>query len=175
MADVVLEARPDINTDLSAEDIAAQQQEILRVTEAVLQGQTARALRMLDGLRAEGEAAVLVHWTLAADLQALKRARDALDSGRPLPMALQEARVWGARQRLFERVLPGLPAHTLAHLVEAASICDGLVKGLRHPDWPAEPWDALRQLVLMALQAVMATRTTTPRGQTATRLVLHAG
>ncbi|MCP5269767.1 MAG: DNA polymerase III subunit delta [Burkholderiaceae bacterium] len=149
--------------------------DVWRFTEAVLQGQTARALRMLDGLRAEGEAAVLVHWTLAADLQALKRARDALDSGRPLPMALQEARVWGARQRLFERVLPGLPAHTLAHLVEAASICDGLVKGLRHPDWPAEPWDALRQLVLMALQAVMATRTTTPRGQTATRLVLHAG
>jgi DNA polymerase-3 subunit delta len=35
----------------------------------------ARALRMLDGLRAEGEAAVLVHWTLAEDIRALKRVK----------------------------------------------------------------------------------------------------
>jgi DNA polymerase-3 subunit delta len=145
--------------------------DVFRFGEAVLQGQTQRALRMLDGLRAEGEAAVLVHWTLAADIQALKRAREALDSGRPLPLALQEARVWGAKQRLFERVLPGLASHTLAHLVEAASICDGLVKGLRHPDWPADPWEALKRLVLLMLQAAAPA----PRGGAALRLALQAG
>lgn len=141
--------------------------DVFRLGEAVLAGQVQRALRMLDGLRAEGEAAVLVHWTLAADIQALKRARDALDHGRPLPMALQEARVWGAKQRLFERLVPGLPAHTLAHLLAAASLCDGLVKGLKHPDWPLEPWDALRRLVLMMLDAVA-------RGPVPQRLALHA-
>ena len=31
----------------------------------------------------------------------------------------------------------------------AAQVCDGLVKGLRHPGWPQDPWDALRRLVLM--------------------------
>lgn len=141
--------------------------DVFRLGEAVLAGQVQRALRMLDGLRAEGEAAVLVHWTLAADIQALKRVREALDQGRPLPMALQEARVWGAKQRLFERLVPGLPAHTLAHLLDAASVCDGLVKGLKHPEWPLEPWDALRRLVLMMLDAV-AQR---PAPQ---RLALHA-
>ena len=143
--------------------------DVFRFGEAVLGGQVQRALRMLDGLRAEGEAAVLVHWTLAADIQALKRVREALDNGRPLPMALQEARVWGAKQRLFERLAPTLPAHTLAHLVEAASLCDGLVKGLKHPDWPSEPWDALRRLVLMLLQAVAVA----PRGAAAPRLALQ--
>jgi DNA polymerase III subunit delta len=141
--------------------------DVLRLGEAMLSGQVRRALRVLDGLRAEGEAAVLVHWTLAADIQALKRVREALDAGRPLPMALQEARVWGAKQRLFERVAPTLPAHTLAHLLEAASICDGLVKGLRHPDWPLDPWDALRRLVLMVLEAVA-------RVPTPARLALRA-
>jgi DNA polymerase-3 subunit delta len=144
--------------------------DVFRFGEAVFGGQVQRALRMLDGLRAEGEAAVLVHWTLAADIQALKRVREALDGGRPLPMALQEARVWGAKQRLFERLAPAIPAHTLAHLLEAASLCDGLVKGLRHPDWPAEPWDALRRLVLMLLQAVAVA----PRGGTLPRLALQA-
>ncbi len=144
--------------------------DVARFGEAVLQGQTRRALRMLDGLRAEGEAAVLVHWTLAFDIQALKRARDALDSGRPLPLALQEARVWGAKQRLFERVLPTLAGHRLAYLVEAASICDGLVKGLRHPDWPADPWEGLKHLMLLLLQALAPQ----PRNGPGLRLALRA-
>jgi len=118
----------------------------------VLSGQVARALRMLDGLRAEGEAAVLVHWTLAEDIRALKRVKDALGAGRPLPMALREARVWGDKERLFERVVPQLSPAAVSTLLRAAQVCDGLVKGLRHPDWPADPWEGLRRLVLMIVQ-----------------------
>ena len=80
--------------------------DVFKLGEAVLGGQVARALRMLDGLRAEGEAAVLVHWTLAEDIRALKRVKDAMGEGKPLPLALREARVWGAREKLFERALP---------------------------------------------------------------------
>ena len=76
----------------------------------------------------------------------------ALDAGRPLPLALREARVWGAKERLFERAVPRLTAYQLAHFVAAASVCDGLVKGLRHADWPLDAWDALRRLVLMVME-----------------------
>ncbi len=127
--------------------------DIAKLAEALWTGQVARTLRMLDGLQAEGEAAVLVHWTLAEDLRALGRARAALDDGKPIPMALKEARVWGLKERLFERVLPLLAGHQLAHLLDAASICDGIVKGLKHPDWPLDPWAALRRLTLSILQA----------------------
>jgi DNA polymerase-3 subunit delta len=126
--------------------------DVFKLGEAVLAGQVARALRMLDGLQAEGEAAVLVHWTLASDILALKRVKDAVAAGRPLPMALREARVWGAKERLFERAVPLLSEGAMAQLVAAAQVCDGLVKGLRHPDWPAEPWDGLKRLVLMLVQ-----------------------
>jgi DNA polymerase-3 subunit delta len=138
--------------------------DVFKLGEAILGGQVARALRMLDGLRAEGETPVLVHWTLAEDIRALRRARDALDVGRPLPLALREARVWGLKERLFERVLPQLSAQRLARWVDAAHTCDGLVKGLRHPDWPHEPWDALRRLVLMMLEPL---RAQPPRGRAA--------
>ncbi|MBX3635320.1 MAG: DNA polymerase III subunit delta [Rubrivivax sp.] len=121
--------------------------------EAVWSGQVARALRVFDGLRAEGESAVRVHWLLADDLRALARARAALDRGQPLPLALREARVWGVKEKLFERMLPALPDHRLAHLLEAASVCDGVCKGLRHPEWPDEAWEALRRLVLTMLQS----------------------
>ncbi len=126
--------------------------DIARFAEAVLAGQVNRALHMLDALQAEGEAAVLVHWTLAEDIRALRRCRQALQDGKPMPMALREARVWGAKERLFEAALPRLDAATLAELLAAAQICDGLVKGLRHPRWPLDPWAALRRLALMLMQ-----------------------
>lgn len=127
--------------------------DVRQLCEAVLDGQAGRALRILEGLRAEGESAVTVHWQLADDLRALRRVRSALDSGRPLPLALQEARVWGTRQRAIERAVPRMRAAALARLVAAASVCDGVVKGLRRPDWPADAWDALRHLVAMTLRA----------------------
>ncbi len=130
--------------------------DVFKLGEAVLAGQVARALRMLDGLQAEGEAAVLVHWTLSSDILALKRVKDALNHGKPLPMALREARVWGLKERLFERAVPLLGDDALLALVEAAQVCDGLVKGLRHPHWPADAWGGLKRLVLMTAQATSA-------------------
>jgi DNA polymerase III subunit delta len=138
--------------------------DVFKLGEAVLAGQVARALRMLDGLQAEGEAAVLVHWTLTEDIRGLKRVKDAVASGKPLPMALREARVWGAKERLFERVVPLLSDHTVAHLVEAAQVCDGLVKGLKHPDWPNDPWDGLKRLVLMVCEHVGPSAARRPAG-----------
>ncbi|HEY2927845.1 DNA polymerase III subunit delta [Piscinibacter sp.] len=126
--------------------------DVFKLGEAVLAGQVARALRMLDGLQAEGEAAVLVHWTLAEDIRALKRVKDALGAGKPLPLALRDARVWGVKERLFERALPLFSDNALAQLLHAAQVCDGLVKGLKHPDWPLDPWEGLKRLVLMTAQ-----------------------
>jgi DNA polymerase-3 subunit delta len=126
--------------------------DVTKLSEAVWTGQVARALRVLDGLRHEGEAAVLVHWTLADDIRALARGRAALDDGKPLPLALKDARAWGLKEKLFERVLPLLAGHQLAHLLDAASICDGIVKGLKHPEWPQGAWDALQRLVLLMVQ-----------------------
>jgi DNA polymerase-3 subunit delta len=84
--------------------------------------------------------------------------------------------VWGTKERLFERALPLLTDSALAQMLHAAQICDGLIKGLKHPDWPLEPWDGLRRLVLMALQNTSAT-STQARGRAVVvppRLALHA-
>ncbi|TAK78161.1 MAG: DNA polymerase III subunit delta [Aquabacterium sp.] len=121
---------------------------VFKLSEAVLAGDAARTLRMLDGLRAEGEAAVLVHWTLAEEALSLKRARAAMDAGQPLAMALRELRVWGPREKLYERILPRLSPGLAAGLVDAAAVCDGIVKGLPHPQWPRDPWAALTRLAL---------------------------
>ncbi len=120
--------------------------DVFKLSEAVLAGQAERVQRMLDGLQAEGVAEVLVHYALSEDIRALVRVKDAISQGRPLPMALREQRIWGVRERLFERVLPRLSAPALAALLQSAHLVDGIVKGLKQPDWPADPWQALHRL-----------------------------
>ena len=122
--------------------------DVFKLSEAVLAGHAVRVQRMLDGLKAEGEAEVLVHYTLSEDIRALKRVKDAMNQGRPLPMALREQRVWGAKERLFERVLPRLTDAKLASLLQAAHLVDGIVKGLKQPDWPTNGWQALHRLAM---------------------------
>jgi DNA polymerase-3 subunit delta len=146
--------------------------DVFKLGEAVLAGQVSRALRMLEGLEAEGEAAVLVHWTLAEDIRALKRIKDAMDDGKPLPLALKEARVWGVKERLYERVLPALADHQIAHLVQAASVCDGVIKGLKHPEWPLDAWSALKRLVLLTMQSVVTAPTMPKAAAAAPKLQL---
>jgi DNA polymerase-3 subunit delta len=134
--------------------------DVFKLSEAVLAGQSLRVQRMLDGLQAEGEAEVLVHYTLSEDIRALKRVKDAIAQGRPLPMALREQRIWGPRERLFERVLPRLSDTALSQLLQSAHVVDGIVKGLKQPDWPASGWQALHRLALQ-LCALCAVQTRT--------------
>jgi len=130
--------------------------DVFKLSESVLAGQIARVQRMLEGLQAEGEAAVLVHFTLSEDIRALKRVKDAIAEGRPLPMALREQRIWGVREKLFERVLPRLTSHRLAQLLQNAHQVDGIVKGLKVADWPTDPWQALQRLAVRLSSACAA-------------------
>jgi DNA polymerase-3 subunit delta len=130
--------------------------DVFKLSEAVLSGQVQRVQRMLDGLQAEGESEVLVHYTLSEDIRALKRCKDALQQGRPVPVVLREQRIWGAREKWFERVLPRLSSVALRDLLQSAHTVDGIVKGLKHPDWPQSGWHALHRLAWQLGQACAA-------------------
>ncbi|MCT9812897.1 DNA polymerase III subunit delta [Acidovorax sp. Be4] len=130
--------------------------DVFKLSEAVLSGQLARVQRMLDGLQAEGVAEVLVHWALAEDIRSLKRVKDAIAGGRPLPMALREQRIWGVKERLFERVVPRLSDQAAAQLLQSAHTVDGIVKGLKAPGWPQDGWQALRRLAFEVVQSFKA-------------------
>jgi DNA polymerase-3 subunit delta len=127
--------------------------DVFKLSEAVLSGQVARVQRMLEGLQAEGEAAVLVHYTLAEDIRALKRVKDAMAQGRPMPMALRENRIWGTKEKQYERILPRLSQANLARMLLAAHQVDGIVKGLKVPEWPTDGWQALQRLAMRMSRA----------------------
>jgi DNA polymerase III subunit delta len=135
--------------DMEAAVLNVARYDVFKLSEAILAGNAVRTQRMLDGLQAEGEAEVLVHWAIQDDIRNLHRVRSLMDEGKPLPMALQEARVWGIKQRLYERILPRLTTLDSANLLHAAHQVDGIVKGLKCPGWPQQPWVALHQLAGM--------------------------
>ncbi len=128
--------------------------DVFKLSEAVLSGNLPRAMRMMDGLQAEGTAEVLVHWTLSEDIRNLKRAKDALASGQPLPMVLRSLRIWGNKEKLFERVVPRLSANAAVRLLHSAHVVDGIVKGLPADHWPSDSWQALRKLAVDMVTAL---------------------
>jgi DNA polymerase-3 subunit delta len=82
----------------------------------------------------------------------MKRVADSMNAGKPLHMALREQRVWGAKEKQFERIMPDVQMPTLHRLLQAAHLVDGVVKGLKHPDWPTDPWQALHRLAQMVVK-----------------------
>ena len=105
--------------------------DVFKLVESMLSGHVARVQRMLDGLQAEGVAEVLVHWAIAEDIRTLKRLKDSVANGRPVPVALKEQRIWGMKERLYERILPKITQHEIDQLLGDAHTVDGIVKGLK--------------------------------------------
>jgi len=127
---------------------------VFHLSQVVFAADMERTQRMLEGLQAEGEAPVRVHWALAEDIRACKRVKDAMQGGKPLPLALRENRIWGEKERLFARLLPQASESALARLVQSAHIVDGIVKGLRSPGWPDDAWQALHRLAFQLCRTV---------------------
>jgi len=58
----------------------------------------------------------------------------------------------------MERALPLVRPAQQAQWLQDAHTVDGIVKGLRQPDWPADPWDALQRLAVSVAQALAPLR-----------------
>lgn len=118
--------------------------DVFRLADAALSGDGARALRVLAGLRAEGEQVPgLMGWILN-QLQIIVR----LASAENLSAAFRSERIWPARESLYRKALTrGDAAHWERCLGEAA-IIDRLSKGRGSGD----PWLQLERLIAAIAQ-----------------------
>jgi len=114
------------------------------LVDAVFASDAARALRTLDGLRAEGVAEPLVLWAIADATRTLLRLREASDAGQALVQAMREARVPKPRERGYERALARLDAPALRDALRQAARTDRMIKGIEAGD----AWQALESLAL---------------------------
>ena len=120
--------------------------DVFKLSEAMLAGDLTRYTHILNGLRAEGTATVLIVWALAEDIRTLGKVLRVLkNSGKNsgnISAALSTVRVWGVKQQLVERAVRRLSLAVVERALMQAAHIDKVVKGLRQGD----VWDDLLQL-----------------------------
>lgn len=131
-AEVVLEAVAD-----------SARYDVLQLGEAAMRGATARALRILEGLRGEGIDAVLVLWAVNKDLQWLARAQYLMSRGQSADSAMNAIYVWRPRQAAMKQALARLNAAAVRNLILDAERVDRSIKGCASFD----PWVELEGMV----------------------------
>jgi len=119
--------------------------DVFNLSEAVAEGDPVRLVRMLDGLKGEGEAPPLVLWALTEEIRAIGKLIDGVASGKPLAALWRDARIWGpvhqnALQQNLYRYTPAQVTDALRH----AAAVDRMIKGLGKGD----VWNELLRLAL---------------------------
>ena len=89
--------------------------------EAVLGGEAERALRMIAGLRGEGEEPTLVLWALTKAMRDLWNGLASAGGGKP--------KMWGRQSAALDRGLRRAPRLSFGSLAVRAGRADRMVKG----------------------------------------------
>lgn len=118
--------------------------DVSTLREALLAGEAARAVRVLDGLQAEGEGLPLVVWAVAEEARGMLAVAELTARGVPAARAFEELRIWRDRQAKLQRALRRLDLATLRAALLACARIDRIAKGVAQGD----AWDELRALAL---------------------------
>jgi DNA polymerase-3 subunit delta len=117
--------------------------DVFELAAAAFSGQAGRALRILAGLRAEGEEPPLILWALLNDLRAVSRVAHRLETQRSIEDAMRAEQVWSHRQGPVRAALQRLRRPAIDALLVAAAQVDRLAKGSLRGD----AWVALESLI----------------------------
>ena len=118
--------------------------DIFKLSDAMLNGNAARYAHILDGLRGEGTATVLILWAISEDIRTLGKVMQAAQRGVNFSNTLKDLRVRKDRQGLIENAARRLKFPHIERTMLQAARLDKIIKGLRQGD----VWDELLQLGL---------------------------
>ncbi len=128
--------------------------DVFRLLDTTLNGQPAQALRMLHGLRAEGEAVPALMGMLVMELQRAALLARAQAKGANMAAEFKAQRVWDAKQAVYRRALQRHDAARWERFVVEAGRVDRIAKGRpRIGEEPADAWLALERLLLAIADA----------------------
>jgi DNA polymerase-3 subunit delta len=127
--------------------------DVFGLRDAMLAGDVGRTVRMLDGLRAEGEALPLVLWAVGEEIRILARVAQARASGQDSGAVMRRMRIFGTHERLALQALSRVPARAWPAAVQHAHDVDRIIKGLPVPGRLTDPWEEMTRLALRVAAA----------------------
>ncbi|KPF68226.1 hypothetical protein IP84_10850 [beta proteobacterium AAP99] len=119
---------------------------VQQLSEALLGGDIARAQRIADGLRAEGEGLPLVVWFVAEDARTLLKYKTFTAAGRPPATFKNELRLWGPREGAVGQAARRVTLAAMRQALVGLEQVDRLSKGLTHGTGKLDPWEAMSRL-----------------------------
>ncbi|AZD24700.1 DNA polymerase III subunit delta [Pseudomonas chlororaphis] len=121
--------------------------DVFGLVDAILNGEAAHALRMLEGLRGEGVEPPVILWALSRELRSLANMSLQYSQGTPLDKVFSQARppVWDKRKPLMSKALQRYSAPRWAQLLLDAQRIDAQIKGQA----AGSPWSSLSRLSLL--------------------------
>lgn len=120
--------------------------DVFDLTETFLMGDMPRIHRMLDGLKGEGEALVLIVWSLAEEIRTLRALKELTMQGENLSSAMKSRRIWGKREQLIPTVLQRMSLPLIDRALQMIADIDKQSKGIPASQMPPDPWDGLRRI-----------------------------
>lgn len=118
--------------------------DVFRLVDAALSGQATQAVRMLAGLRAEGEAVPALMGMVVMELQRAAALARVQARGGNLAAEFRAQRVWDSKQAVYTRALQRHPAPRWELFLAAAGRIDRIAKGRA----PGDAWQALERLLV---------------------------
>ena len=119
--------------------------DVFKLTNCVLTGRVSRAVKILNGLKAEGIAAPVVLWALAREARMLINIKIAVGQGKNKDIVFKNNGLWDKRKQLVNTVLPRLKMKDLQEILLLSSKIDRQIKGQESGDC----WENLLSLCLL--------------------------
>ena len=119
--------------------------DVFKLTDCVLSGRTGRAVKILNGLRAEGIAAPVVLWALTREIRLLIRISMDLKQGQYQHAVFKKHRLWDKRQKLVVSALSRVKVDELRDALILSSKADRQIKGQAVGDC----WETLLSICLV--------------------------
>ncbi|MGZ8252741.1 MAG: DNA polymerase III subunit delta [Methylophilaceae bacterium] len=120
--------------DVRAAILNVSRYDAFQLGEAVLSGDVARTVRILQGLQDEGAQPVAVMNPLLWAIKPLVKIKQAEARGENLASAMQQAKIFGDRQALTKRAVSRLSLRQLQAALQKLAEIDQTAKGLIHGD-----------------------------------------
>ncbi|MCD9031506.1 DNA polymerase III subunit delta [Luteimonas sp. Y-2-2-4F] len=133
--------------------------DVFRLLDTALSGQAAQAVRMLAGLRAEGEAVPALMGMVVMELQRAAALARVQARGGDLAGEFRAQRVWDSKQAVYRRALQRHPAERWERFLAQAGRIDRIAKGRAAGD----AWQVLERLLVAVAEPRAAVLAAPPR------------
>jgi len=119
--------------------------DVFKLTDCVLAGRINRAIKILNGLKAEGIAAPVVVWALAREVRMLINIKLAIKQGQNKEAVFKSYRLWDKRKQVVNSAQSRLDMKSLQQALLLCSTTDRQIKGREQGDY----WETLLSLCLL--------------------------